>query len=242
MKKSLFWNRYGSYNTQALDMVTGDGSRTMTERRNTTLDLAKYIAALMVIGLHTRFLAEISETANFIVTQILFRVAVPFFAVCTGYLLAPKLSLGPGSMNANYHVIIRQERHLIPVYCIWTVLYLFFSIPKWIENGWFSAWAFVDYGIAAVRDGSHYHLWYLLDLIYAYPILLILLHFLNRNKVLPVSAALYLVYAIHYGYRSFVTWGDKAAVRLLFNTLPFGGGTLPACPTDTSGNAYPVGT
>ena len=84
----------------------------------------------MVIGLHTpHFLTEISESANFLVTQILFHTAVPFFAVCTGYLLAPKLSLGSDGLKSNYPVLLRQEKHLIPIYCIWTVLYLFFSIP-----------------------------------------------------------------------------------------------------------------
>lgn len=36
-------------------------------------------------------------------------------------------------------------------------IYLFISIPEWIETGWFSAWAFVDWGIALLIKGSYYH-------------------------------------------------------------------------------------
>jgi surface polysaccharide O-acyltransferase-like enzyme len=58
------------------------------ENRNGLVDLSKYIAALMVIAIHTAPLSDVQEEAYFILVQVICRMAVPFFAVCTGYFTA----------------------------------------------------------------------------------------------------------------------------------------------------------
>ena len=57
-------------------------------QRNTTIDLAKFIASLLIIGIHANIGSDINDTLRFLVVDILCRLAVPFYAVSTGYFLA----------------------------------------------------------------------------------------------------------------------------------------------------------
>lgn len=64
--------------------------KTITQR-NAAIDLAKYIASIFIIGIHTGFFSDINQTLAFVFQNIIFRTAVPFFAVCTGFFLLPRL-------------------------------------------------------------------------------------------------------------------------------------------------------
>ncbi|WP_216696872.1 acyltransferase family protein [Anaerostipes faecalis] len=142
--------------------------------RNPAIDLTKYIASLFVIGIHVAPLKNISDFGNFYLENVIFRVAVPFFIVCSGYYLAQKLEFKDNkclnnSSNSNY--IKKYKKKIMVLYIEWSLIYLLFSIPTWLETGWFSIHAFIDWGLALVVNGSYYHLWYLLCIIYAIIIL-----------------------------------------------------------------------
>lgn len=169
------------------------------KERNYTVDLAKYIAAICVIAIHTEPFSNYSDVLNVITVQIIARLAVPFFAVCTGYYAAQR-AVG----SAGWYYFRNQWSKLFRIYTLWSALYLVVSVPKWIGSGWFSAWAFVDFAIAAVRSGAHYHLWYLLSLLYAWPIFYLFLRRVDRKLWLPVSIGLYFVKAVSYAYRAFL--------------------------------------
>ncbi len=49
------------------------------------LDYFKLTAAFMVVAIHTAPFTCISEEADFAITYCLFRVAVPFFLMVSGY-------------------------------------------------------------------------------------------------------------------------------------------------------------
>ena len=51
------------------------------------LDLFRIFAALMVIAIHTSPLASFHDSADFFLTRILARIAVPFFFMVTGFIL-----------------------------------------------------------------------------------------------------------------------------------------------------------
>ena len=48
-------------------------------QRNSTLDILKFIMAIMVVGLHARFLFETSSLGYHLTVQGIFRLAVPIF-------------------------------------------------------------------------------------------------------------------------------------------------------------------
>ena len=65
----------------------------MNENKSYTgIDIFRMIAALLVIAIHTSPLSSINETADFILTRIFARVAVPFFFVTSGYFLITRYS------------------------------------------------------------------------------------------------------------------------------------------------------
>lgn len=165
--------------------------------RNYTVDLFKFISSLLIIGIHTNLFVDINDTLNFAFVDIICRLAVPFFAVCSGYFLSKSLSKNEYGAKP----IKKQEWKMIKLYALWAVLYLAYSIPTWIKSGWMSFGAFKDYALATVTQGCHYHLWYLISLIYALPLFYLCARFIKNRKLLFVlMIALYIIKAISYGY------------------------------------------
>ena len=165
--------------------------------RNYTIDLFKFISSILIIGIHTNLFVDINDTLNFAFVDIVCRLAVPFFAVCSGYFLSKSLSKNEYGAKP----IKKQEWKMIKLYALWTLLYLLYSIPTWIKTGWMSFGAFKDYALATVTQGCHYHLWYLISLIYALPLFYLCVRFIKNRKLLfALMIVLYIIKAISYGY------------------------------------------
>lgn len=179
--------------------------------RNYTIDLFKFISSILIIGIHTNLFVDINDTLNFAVVDIICRLAVPFFAVCSGYFLSK--SLAKNEYGAK--PIKKQEWKLIKLYALWTVLYLAYSIPTWIKTGWMSFGAFKDYAFATVIQGSHYHLWYLISLIYALPLFYLCVRFIkNRKLLLVIMILLYIIKALSYGYSQWLPVFMQSVFRM----------------------------
>ena len=172
--------------------------------RNPSIDLAKLIASWMIVAIHTGLFSDINETLYFAVIHVLCRIAVPFFAICSGYFLGKKciFERNPESAEANGKVFWKQWKKLVLIYAFWTVVYLFVSIPNWIKSGWFSAWAFVDYVVAAFTKGPYYHLWYLLGMIYVLPMCYIVICWIHRKYWTGMTILLWIceIFGYAYGY------------------------------------------
>ena len=172
------------------------------KNRNSAIDLAKFVASLMIVAIHTGLFSDVDETLYFAVVQIVCRVAVPFFAVCSGYFLSSRLEFGETLCKSEHNkgIFLKQWKKLAVLYAVWSVLYLFHSIPMWIEIGWFSPLAFVDYAIGAVTKGSHYHFWYLWGIIYTLPVFCLLLRLCKQKYWMPVMIALWVIKVLSYSY------------------------------------------
>lgn len=186
-------------------------------KRNSVVDLSKYIASLMVIAIHCNLFYDVNDNLNLFTVNILCRLAVPFFAVCSGYYFASKCTFDVRfeKTDENKKVFLKQWKKSIFLYVFWSVLYCIFSVPYWIKSGWFSFHAFVDYGIGAVTKGSFYHLWYLLGVIYALPLLFFILKIVKTKNCLLVSCILYFIKAVCYGYRDFMPCKIQALLRMM---------------------------
>lgn len=55
-----------------------------------SLDYFKIITALLVIAIHTSPLTSFNVEADFVLTRVIARTAVPFFLMVTGYFLLPR--------------------------------------------------------------------------------------------------------------------------------------------------------
>lgn len=163
----------------------------------------------MVVAMHSNLFAEGPAELHFWLLQVVFRVAVPFFVICTGYFLTGKLEFDGvlADTAANRQVFLRQWKKLIRLYAVWTMVYLAYSIPGWIETGWFSPMAFVDYAVATLTVGSHYHLWYLWAMIYTLPVFWLVLRRLSLGGLKVLAALLWLAEVLVYAYHHLLPTG-----------------------------------
>lgn len=175
-------------------------------KRNATVDLAKYIASILIVAIHTSVFSDIDKTLSFTVVDITCRVAVPFFAICSGYFITCRLEFGKTLQKSvsNRMVFWNQWNKLVRIYAVWTVIYLFHSIPMWIEIGWFSPHAFVDYVIGSVTKGSHYHFWYLWGMIYTLPVYYLFLRLCKRRYWEIAIVILWMLKALGYAYSRYI--------------------------------------
>ena len=168
--------------------------------RNSAVDLAKLIASWLVIGIHTALFSDLDDRLYFIIVHVVCRFAVPFFAVCTGYFLTKSLR----QEDKSAAIMLRQWKKLIKIYLVWIVVYLLFSIPFWIKSGWFSAWAFIDYIVAACIGGAYYHLWYLWGVIVALPIFYIIVRKIPQKFLIIIILLLWFVKVLTYAYAALI--------------------------------------
>ena len=167
------------------------------QNRHYSLDLAKYVASIMVVAIHTGLFSDVNHILNFAVVNVLCRLAVPFFAVCSGYFMGKCSKSG---MTYDAYAFLRQWKKLIALYIAWTVIYMLYSIPAWVETGWFSLWAFVDFAIAACTKGSYYHLWYLWGMIYTLPVFYVIVKRVRAQYWVGLVAVLWFLKVAGYAY------------------------------------------
>lgn len=142
----------------------------------------KLLAALFVIMIHTSPLTSLSPEADFVLTRILARTAVPFFFMVTGFFVLPKAL-------ADTHRGLLYLKRIGLIYLVSIVLYL----PVNLYAGQFR-----DAGPGKVlkmifMDGTFYHLWYLPALLLGFAIVWTGLRYLPVKAVCILSLLLYMM-------------------------------------------------
>ena len=125
------------------------------------LDDFKWIAAALVVAIHTSPLESINKTADFLFTRVLARLSVPFFFMVTGYFVLY------GAYKAGNSGKIRQTfMKLFFLYLGTTLLYLPVRLYQFVGKEEFfdnnaPNMILRQAGKAFFFDGTYYHLWYL---------------------------------------------------------------------------------
>lgn len=174
------------------------------KQRDFSVDLFKFIASLMIVGIHTALFWDVNSTLYFIVVNVVFRMAVPYFAICTGYYLTRVMDRENLEISEKRKYFFRHFLKIVAMYAVWSVVYLIYQVPSWIETGWVSPMAFVDFAIGAVTKGAYYHLWYLLYLIYSLPVFYVLLTKTNKKAQKIIAPLLWFVACFFYVYYRFL--------------------------------------
>jgi serine/alanine racemase len=116
------------------------------------LDTFRVVAALLIVAIHTSPLESVNETADFVLTRILARVAVPFFLMITGFFLLPAIRSGKRGV---------LRRFLVKTAVLYGAAILLY-LPVLIYNDYFISvgqpWLFIK---DLLLEGTFYHLWYL---------------------------------------------------------------------------------
>ena len=172
----------------------------MKEKRYNIIDLSKFISSILIIIIHTQPLLNINYEANFVLNNIICRIAVPFFLVCSGFFIG-KTSENDGAIfTPNKKYLKKQFVKIFKLYLIWSLIYLVISMYGWKKTGWFSVFAFFDWIIALFTKGSYYHLWYLISLLYAIPLVYFIMKKVKKKYYGAIMIVLYVIQVIVYAY------------------------------------------
>ncbi len=170
------------------------------------LDRFRLIAALLVVTIHTSPLATMNGTADFILTRIVARVAVPFFFMASGFFL---FRHGP---DAKRLCVFLRKTALI--YVIAVLLY----VPLNFYNGSAQQWAHLpDLLRILFVDGTFYHLWYLPAAMLGAVIAWGLLRFVKPKGALIIGLFFYAIGLLGDSYYGFAE--KIPAFRAFFQTM-----------------------
>lgn len=160
------------------------------------IDFMKLICAFLVMMIHIQIFETPYEILHFWLTNVLCRLAVPFFFVAAGFFVAKKLE--------NRRQVWLYLKRILILYIIYTVLYTDCILYEYrdLENNPMTLL------LTFMKDfflvGSFSHLWYLLALIYGVIILYLLcVHFkIQEKSCLSLAIALYGVGVLGNAYRN----------------------------------------
>ena len=166
------------------------------ETRNGYIDLGKYVAAILVIAIHTRPFHDISLDVDFFFVDIICRMAVPFFAICTGFYFTRAFD----KSSSRFFLFKKTIFKIIRMYLLWSLFYLLVLLIDWHNNGILSVDNIIGWCKSLIVSSSYYHLWYLSSLIYAIPLFVIIINKVSKNYCLGIAVVLWVLEAIDYGY------------------------------------------
>ncbi len=167
------------------------------------IDLAKFVFAILVVGIHTSPFESYSAFGNFVFDDIIAGLAVPFFFTLSCYFFFSKLTFVNGKIEKTKENFTRFKKYFVRIlllYVLWSVVYLCWQIPEWISIGWFSVAAFVDYFKSVLVSGSYYHMWYVLALLYIIPIMYFLLRHINTKIFTIIMSIVYVAGVLFYTF------------------------------------------
>lgn len=164
--------------------------------RNVVIDIAKYIAAILVVAIHTRPFKTVSPEINFFFCDIICRFAVPFFAVCTGFYIS-----SIGEEKGFYNIAKRSLYKIGRLYIFWSLIYLIHLTVFWIKAGSeITRLYYIGWMQGAVISFSFYHLWYLVAMCYGLCFFIIVKRFVPERLFVMIIIVLWLLQVCWYTY------------------------------------------
>lgn len=150
----------------------------MDNRQNYNgLDFFRLPAAFLIIAIHISPLTSVNAEANFFLTRVLARLAVPFFFMITGCFCL-----------RNQDKFIRQLKKLGLLYGFSILLYL----PFGIYAGHYKNLSLLLSLRMLIFDGTFYHLWYFPACILGLVITRLLLKFFSDKEAFWAAGILYI--------------------------------------------------
>ena len=154
-----------------------------------SIDLAKFICAILIIILHTAPFADYSRVLTVGFRNIVTVIAVPFFFCASGFLAFTKADALQGNEKKTY--IKRYLKRLIVMYLIWSAVYFVFVVVKWTRAE-FTIWTVLEYVKDFFFEGSYSTIWYLPALFMATLLVYLLHKKLSYKTIFFIACAVYL--------------------------------------------------
>lgn len=179
-------------------------------KQSKALDYFKLFAAFLVIAIHTSPLAGINATADFVLTRILARIAVPFFLMVSGFFLLPQYLFDKSADSRRLRTFLKKTFLL---YLLAVLLYL----PVNFYAGHFRDAGIWDILRMLLFDGTFYHLWYLPAAMLGTFLVFLLGKKLPFHAVFGICMLLYLLGLLGDSYYGFVA--AMPALKSLYDAL-----------------------
>ncbi len=144
-------------------------------KRNNSIDIFRYVAALLIVAHHTDLFADVNPYLSYLFSQVITRIGVPFFFAVSGYFYTKKLENCGGS---EWSCCFKYVKRLLVTYAFWSAVYFLIDMVfhKTPNGGNYLASFFVF--------GSEYHFWFFPALI-TWVLFVTLLYKAKLKKLLP---------------------------------------------------------
>lgn len=153
----------------------------------TSINLFKVFCAYLVVAIHVHPFQEISSNLKFLFTDIIPRIAVPFFFIISGFFYFDSL------LNFKKNTL-KYLKKLFFTYSIWSFIYISLSVVYKLKKGNIDLKLLVkDIFISFFITGSWYHFWFFPALIICIIIAYISYKFKLLKNIFIFSLILYLV-------------------------------------------------
>lgn len=150
------------------------------------LDHFRLIAAFLVVAIHTSPLSSVNGTADYILSGVIARIAVPFFFMVSGFFLFSERESGKLRTDRLSKFLKRTG----VLYALSILLYL----PLNIYSGKIDEWRKLSNLLKDVLfDGTFYHLWYLPAAMAGAAVAWLLLRKLKPGRALGIGLFLYVI-------------------------------------------------
>lgn len=161
---------------------------------NNSVNIMKLTCAYLVVAIHTDPLSDINAQVGFLASEVITRVAVPFFFLVSGYYYCLKI-------KADRRYFKTYIKNLLISYCIWAGIYYIVNLFTAISGGYFTIKSYiVDCVVKFLLYGPYYHLWYIPALFIAVFTVTFVEKMKARKIVFPLSLVAYVVGVIGCAY------------------------------------------
>ena len=89
------------------------------------IDILKFLCAIFVVGIHSDIVKDSNNDVKWYVLHIIFRIAVPFFFVCSGFFFGKKYKNNKEDIK---EITIKQIKRLIIPFVFWLLISLPYNI------------------------------------------------------------------------------------------------------------------
>lgn len=197
-------------------------SSTLRKKEDSSIDIVKFISSFLIVSIHSSPFEDYSATFNYYFENVFARIAVCLFFVITGYYFFKGIDFENGKIKKskeNKQRLFKYVSRILILYVVWSLIYLVWMIPEWYNTGWLSLMAFIDFGISFLLNSGYYHLWFLLGLIYAIPIMYFLLRFIRLKYFVVLSFLIYIFGMLSNTY-SFIGLPTNKYIQMLYESVP----------------------
>ncbi len=167
-----------------------------------SLDVAKIIAAILVVAIHTQL--QCGTDAGYYI-RCFCRIAVPFFFVCSSFLFWTKKSS-----------IKKYTKRILLLYLIWLILFLPYVVKNFFLNGQSIVHCFAMFVHSLVFHNTFHASWYLMSSVIAMNLVYRLSKRFTNKKLLITGIALFVFSLLSCSYYGLI---DKIGIASWYSVL-----------------------